>query len=127
MKTRQFLALPIVVCLLGCQTTSTINITTNVPDAFVVLEGKPIGNTPLTGLKVKNNTGSLYPIIIQKEGYETLQRNLQAETKWGSAVGAYMGYALCWLILPLPLLINAKYINGPVENHYFILEEKKQE
>jgi hypothetical protein len=126
MKTGQFLVLLTSVCFLGCQTTSTINITTNVPDAFVVLDGKPIGNTPLTKIKVKNNSGNSYPIIIQKEGYETLQRTLQSETKWGSAVGAYMGYAFCWLLLPLPLLLNAKWINGPVKDHYFILEEKKQ-
>jgi hypothetical protein len=125
LKIKNLIVLLIAICFLGCQTTTKVNINANVPDASVVLDGVPVGKTPLTNITVKNNAGRAYPIIIEKDGYETLQRTLTSETKMANAVATYIGYAFCWLILPLPLLINLQWVNGPVENQYFVLQEKK--
>jgi hypothetical protein len=97
-----------------------VNINTSVPGASVVLDGKEVGTTPITGLKVKNSTNS-NRIIIQKEGYATVQRTLAKETKTANAVAVGVGYFLCWLVVPMLLWINAAWIEGPVPDQYFVL------
>jgi hypothetical protein len=107
----------------GCQTTTLVNINTNVPGAQVVLDGKVLGTTPITGVKIKNSPSRNYRVVIEKEGYETLQRTLQKETKTAAATAVVVGYVLSWLILPMLLWINGIWIEGPVPDQYFVLTE----
>ncbi|GHV48792.1 hypothetical protein AGMMS49546_39520 [Spirochaetia bacterium] len=74
-------------------------------------------------IRIKNNSGDSYRVIIEKEGYETLQTRLQTETKGANVAAVVVGYALCWLILPAALLFNAFWVNGPVPDQYFVLKE----
>ncbi|MDR1277121.1 MAG: PEGA domain-containing protein [Treponema sp.] len=107
----------------ACQTTTLVNINTNVPGAQVVLDGKIIGATPINDYKVKNSAGKKYQVIIEKEGYEPVQRNLQTETKTANQVAVVIGYAFGILILPAFLMLNALWMEGPVPDQYFILEK----
>jgi hypothetical protein len=113
----------IALVLAGCQTTTKVNINTNVPDAQVVVDGKVVGNTPIQQAKIKNSSGRSYPVIIQKEGYETFRGTLATETKPAAATAVVAGYILSPLILPLLLCINALWIDGPQPNQYFVLQE----
>jgi hypothetical protein len=112
----------IALMLAGCQTTTLVNINTNVPDAMVIVDGKIIGTTPIQETPVKNSSGKRYHVIIQKEGYEIYQGALTTETKTANATATVIGYALGILILPLFLCINALWMEGPQENQYFILK-----
>ncbi|MDR0449984.1 MAG: PEGA domain-containing protein [Treponema sp.] len=116
----------IAVMLAGCQTTTKVNINTNVPDASVTVDGRLIGNTPLQKVKIKNSSGKSYRIIIEKEGYETFRGALATEIKSANAVAIGVGYVFSWLLLPMFLWINALWIEGPQPNQYFILEEAAQ-
>ncbi|GHV09930.1 hypothetical protein FACS189485_22850 [Spirochaetia bacterium] len=107
----------------SCQTTTKVNITTNVPDAKVTVDGKPLGNTPISSVKIKNNSGKTYSVVVEKEGYETLQTRLHTETKNANVAGLVVGYSLCWLIIPALLLLNGLWLDGPVEDQYFVLKE----
>jgi hypothetical protein len=109
--------------LTGCQTTTRVNITTNVPDASVVVNGKMLGNTPIHQVKIKNSSGSGYQVIIEKEGYETFRGRLATETKTANAVAVGVGYVFSWLLLPAFLCINALWIEGPQPDQYFVLNE----
>lgn len=117
-------ALLIAIMLAGCQTTTFVNINTNVPDALVVVDGKVAGTTPIQELPVKNSSGRRYQVIIQKEGYETYQGALNTETKTANATAAGIGYIFGILILPLFLCINALWVEGPQPDQYFILKEE---
>jgi hypothetical protein len=114
----------IALVLAGCQTTTKVNISTNVPDAQVVVDGKVLGNTPVREAKIKNSSGKTYPVVIEKEGYETFRGSLTTETKTAAATAVVVGYILSPLILPLLLCINALWIDGPREDQYFVLEEE---
>jgi hypothetical protein len=114
----------IAIMLVGCQTTTRVNINTNVPDATVIVDGEVLGTTPLQKTRIKNSTGKTYQIIIQKEGYETFRGVLATETKNANAVAAVVGYILSPLILPLLLCLNGLWTDGPQENQYFVLQEK---
>jgi len=105
----------------SCSTTR-VNITTNVPDAKVTVDGRHIGNSPISSAKLKNSSGKQYTVIVEKEGYKTHYGILQKEEKGGAAAAVVIGYMFSWLILPLALLINLKYVEGPVKNHYIILQ-----
>jgi hypothetical protein len=109
--------------LAACQTTTRVNINTNVPGAQVTLDGKNLGSTPVTGVKVRNSSGKTYNVVIEKEGYETLRRNLQKETKTANATAVVIGYVLSWAILPMLLWINGIWIEGPAPDQYFVLEK----
>jgi uncharacterized protein YcfL len=113
----------IAIMLAGCQTTTKVNINTNVPGASVVVDGKPLGNTPIEKVKIKNSSGRSYPIIIEKEGYETVRGVLATETKSANATAVVVGYVFSWLLLPAFLCINALWIEGPQPNQYFVLKE----
>ncbi|MDR0443980.1 MAG: PEGA domain-containing protein [Treponema sp.] len=110
--------------LLGCATTN-VNINANVTDAKVIVNGKLLGQTPINSIKIKNNSGRSYQVIIEKEGYKTYQGTLRTEEKTGAMVAVVIGYSFCWLVLPALLLINVKYISGPMPDQYFVLEEEK--
>jgi len=110
----------------GC-VTSRININTNVNDARVIVDGELLGQTPINSVEVKNRTGRPYKVIIEKEGYKTYQGVLQKEYKPLAATATVFGYLFCWLILPAPLMIYALYAEGPMSNHYFVLEAKEAE
>jgi hypothetical protein len=109
--------------LSACKTTTHVNITTNAPGAQVVLNGKMLGITPITDVKVKNSSGQSYNVIIEKEGYKTLYRKLETETKTANATAVVIGYIFSWAILPALLCINALWMEGPVPDQYFVLEE----
>jgi predicted S18 family serine protease len=109
--------------LAACQTTTKVNINTNVPGAQVTLNGQSLGTTPITKVKVKNGTGKSYGVVIEKEGYETLQRNLKVETKTANATAVIVGYVLSFAVLPLLLCINGLWIDGPAPDQYFVLEK----
>jgi hypothetical protein len=113
----------IAVMLAGCQTTTMVNIATNVPDALVVVDGKVVGTTPVEQVEIKNSSGRDYPVIIQKEGYETFRGKLATENKPAAVAAVGVGYALSWLVLPMLLFINALWIKGPQPDQYFILKE----
>jgi hypothetical protein len=100
-----------------------VNITTNVPEALVAVDGKVVGNTPVERVKIKNSSGRRYPVIIQKEGYETFQGALTTETKSAAATAVVVGYVFSWLGLPMLLWINALWIEGPQPDQYFVLQE----
>jgi hypothetical protein len=105
----------------ACQTTTLVNINTNVPGAQVVLDGKILGATPITEIKIKNSVGKNYRVIIEKEGYETLQRTLQTETKTAAVTAVVVGYVFSWALLPMLLWINGLWMEGPVPDQYFVL------
>ncbi|WP_169313405.1 PEGA domain-containing protein [Treponema primitia] len=107
----------------GCQTTTLVNINTNIPDARVTIDGKTVGSTPITKTKIKNSVDKKYRIVIEKEGYETLQRTLHTETKKANAAAVVVGYVFCWALIPMLLWINAAWLEGPVPDQYFILTE----
>jgi hypothetical protein len=111
--------------LSACQTTTRVSINTNVPGARVVLNGQDLGTTPVAGVKVKNSSGKTYNVVIEKEGYETLQRSLQKETKTANATAVIIGYVFSWALLPMLLWINGAWIDGPAPDHYFVLTEIK--
>jgi uncharacterized protein YcfL len=113
----------IAIMLAGCQTTTKVNINTNVPGASVVVNGRMIGDTPIQQVKIKNSSGKGYQVIIEKEGYETFQGRLTTETKSANVVAVGIGYAFCWLILPMFLYINALWVEGPQPDQYFMLKE----
>jgi hypothetical protein len=117
-------SLLMIIMLAGCKTITLVNIDTNVPDALVVIEGKVIGNTPLREVPIKNSSGKRYPVIIQKEGYETFQGALTTETKPAAATAVGIGYIFGILILPLLLCINGLWMEGPQPDQYFILEKE---
>ncbi|MDR3191934.1 MAG: PEGA domain-containing protein [Treponema sp.] len=119
-------ALLIAMMITGCQTTTKVNINTNVPGASVVVDGRIIGNTPIQQVKIKNSSGRSYQVIIEKEGYETFRGKLATETKTANAVAAGVGYVFSWLLLPMFLYINALWIEGPQPDQYFILKEAAQ-
>jgi hypothetical protein len=106
----------------ACATTR-VNINTNVPGAQVTVDGKTLGATPIFEAKIKNSTGKTYQVIIEKEGYETMRGVLQKETKSANAAAVVVGYALCWLVLPMLLWINGAWMEGPVPDQYFVLTE----
>lgn len=108
--------------LLGCATTK-VNISANVTGASVIVDGRPLGETPINSVKIKNTSGRYNQVIIEKEGYKTYQGTLQKEDKMGAIAAVVIGYSFCWLLLPALLLINTKYVSGPVSDQYFILEE----
>ncbi|MDR2159165.1 MAG: PEGA domain-containing protein [Treponema sp.] len=123
---KRIMSIIVIAALLSaCQTTTRVNINTNVPGAQVVLDGKVLGATPITGVKIKNSSGKSYSIIIEKEGYETLHRSLQKETKTGNATAVVIGYVFSWAILPMLLWINGLWTEGPVPDQYFVLEKSK--
>jgi hypothetical protein len=113
----------IALVLAGCQTTTMVNINTNVPDAQVVVDGKIIGTTPIERVPIKNSSGRTYPVIIEKEGYEIYRGSLATETKAANATAVVVGYIFFPLILPLLLCINALWIDGPQSDQYFVLQE----
>lgn len=113
----------IAIMLAGCQTTTLVNINTNVPDATVVVDGQPRGNTPINQVTIKNSPGRTYPVIIEKEGYETYRGVLATETKTANATAVVVGYVLSPLLLPLLLCINGLWIEGPQPNQYFVLQK----
>jgi hypothetical protein len=116
----------VVMALTACQTTTRVNINTNVPGASVVVNGKMLGSTPVQRVKIKNSSGSGYQVIIEKEGYETFRGRLATETKTANAVAVGVGYVFSWLLLPLFLCINALWIEGPQPEQYFVLNEVAQ-
>jgi hypothetical protein len=113
----------IVTMLLGCATSTNVNINTNVPDANVVVNGKQLGKTPINSVKIKNKSGQSYQVIIEKEGYKTYTGYLQKEDKHGAMAAVIVGYSLCWLVLPALLLLYAMNLEGPVSDQYFVLEK----
>ena len=122
-KMNKFIALLLVgIIFTGCASTK-VTINTNVPDAKVIVDGKVLGQTPINKVKIKNTSGRYQSVIIEKEGYKTFQGNLAKEDKGGAQAAVIVGYSLGILILPLLLLINLKYIAGPVPDQYFILEK----
>jgi hypothetical protein len=110
--------------LLGCATTN-VNINTNVPGANVIVDGVALGQTPINSVKIRNTSGRSHQIIIEKEGYETYLGVLRKEDKTGAIAAVIIGYSFSWLLLPALLLINLKYISGPVPDQYFILVESR--
>ncbi|MDR1099287.1 MAG: PEGA domain-containing protein [Treponema sp.] len=115
--------LMITLILAGCQTTTQVNINTNVPDALVVVDGKIIGNTPIQQVTIKNSSGRSYPVVIQKEGYEVFRGVLATETKPAAAAAVGVGYIFWWLLLPMLLYVNALWMEGPLPDQYFVLKE----
>ena len=111
------------IILTGCASTK-VNIDTNVPDARVIVDGVVLGQTPINSVKIKNTSGKSNIVIIEKEGYKTYQGTLYKEDKAGAITAVVIGYSLSWLVLPLLLLINLKYVAGPVPNQYFVLEKE---
>ena len=109
--------------LFGCATYTNVNINTNVPEAKVVVDGQIVGQSPINSVKIKNQTGKTYQVIIEKEGYETYQGYLAKESKPGATTAVIVGYVFSWLLLPMLLWIYGAYLDGPVENQYFILKE----
>jgi hypothetical protein len=89
----------------------------------VILNGKVVGTTPITGLEVKNSVSTSYRVVIEKEGYETLQKHLQRETKTANVTAVVIGYIFSWALLPMLLWINGLWIEGPVPDQYFVLTE----
>ena len=120
---KKIIALLVIGALLsGCATTTNVNIKTNVEGARVIVDGKLLGETPINSVKIENNTGKPYQVIIEKEGYRTYHGRLQKEDKADAMGAVIVGYSLCFLILPLFLLLYAPYISGPVPDQYFSLE-----
>jgi hypothetical protein len=124
---RKFIGLLLIsVMLLGCATSTQVNINTNVPDANVVLDGKQMGKTPIKQVKVKNNASRSYQVVIEKEGYKTYTGYLQKEDKPAAIAAVVIGYCLIWTILPAALLLlYIPAMQGPVPDQYFVLEEAK--
>jgi len=106
--------------LFSCATTD-VSFNTNVEGAKIIVDGKVLGETPLK-VEMKNNSGANYQVIVEKEGYQTFRGNLKKEDKMGAIAALYIGYSFIFLLLPALLIINAKYISGPVEEQYFYLE-----
>ncbi|MDR0389448.1 MAG: PEGA domain-containing protein [Spirochaetaceae bacterium] len=115
----------ICVMVMGCSTTSKVNIRTNVPGASVVVDGRDIGQTPLESIEIKNKSEG-YRVIIEKEGYETYTGTLAKETKAGPMAAVIIGYAFCWALLPALLLLYIPYVDGPTSDQYFVLKEVPQ-
>ena len=115
----------ILICTIvsSCATSTKINISTNVPAATVVIDGKMLGETPLTSVELKNKSGS-YHITIEKEGYKTYNGLLWKEFKKGPMTAVITGYFLCLLVLPMLLWLYLPYTEGPMEDHHFLLEEE---
>jgi len=120
---QKIIALLMVGALLSsCATSTNVNIKTNVDGAKVIVDGKLLGETPVNSVKIKNNSGGSYQIIIEKEGYKTFRGILRKEDKTGAMAAVIAGYALSFLILPLLLLLYIPYTSGPVPDQYFSLE-----
>ena len=112
----------LVTLFLGCATTR-VNINTNVDDAKIIVNGRWIGQTPLNAIKMRNSNGIRYQIIIEKEGYKTYRGYLEKENNGPALVAVIIGYSLSFLLVPALLLINAQYLERPVQDQYFVLEE----
>ena len=115
-------SLLLVTLLLSCAT-SKVNITSNVEGANIILDGKPLGQTPIYSATVPNVSGRSYEVVIEKEGYQPYRGFLRKESNTPALVAVIVGYSLIVFILPALLLFNYQYLERPVENQYFILEE----
>ena len=120
---KKFISLMLVCAMISSCATSRVNINTNVPASNVIIDGKEVGETPISSLALKNKTGR-YQIIIEKEGYKVYQGYLRKETKAGPLVAVVTGYSLIWLLLPALLLLYIPYVEGPEPNQYFVLEKE---
>lgn len=64
-------------CLIGCESVKTkhVIIDSNPPQAVVIVEGREVGQTPITqDLKFKNTRKDRYLIVIKKKGFEPQER-----------------------------------------------------
>lgn len=94
--------------LAGCST--TVMIDTNVEKASVRLNGRDIGETPVT-VELSNAIWEEYYVDISKSGYKSVHAYLQKEPKVGPIIGGFFIY-IPWL-----------YAYGPAPNQYFYLEK----
>jgi len=92
--------------LSGC--TTMVHINSSVPKAEVILDGKPIGKTPLN-VRLVNIAWSEYKVILIQEGYIPLKTELDKEIKILPTVfGVFFAVPLIWCY-------------GPKPNQYFLL------
>jgi len=120
---KKFIALLLAGIILSSCATTTVNIGTNADGATVIVDGRIRGQSPINPIKLKNSSGKQYEVIIEKEGYKTFQGNLKKEDNMPAVIAVVVGYSFCWLLLPALLLINAQYMEKPVEDQYFLLEK----
>ena len=102
----------------SCVTSTRVHIDANVSDAEVIIDGKRIGFTPVD-VTISNAVWEDHDVILQKDGYKTLQTDLEKEIKIVNTIcGITIWYpSLLWCFGPKPYqyyLMYPEYSNNSV-------------
>ncbi len=97
----------------GCVSSTKVTFNTDTPDAEVYVDGELIGKTPVTA-KLSNAVWEDPTITIKKEGYKTINSNVQKEVKAANII-----FGIC---LNAPAFL---WCYGPKANQNFMLTPEK--
>jgi hypothetical protein len=91
-----------------------VNIQSEPAGADVILNGKPIGQTPVNVL-LSDEAWKTHTVILKKAGYQPIQQTLSKEVKVGPIIAS-----IPFLVLPWPLI----WVYGPEPFQYFLLHKE---
>lgn len=103
----------LIILISGCVSSTLVTIDSNVDGAEVIIDGVPMGNTPIQA-EFSNAVWEDPTILITKNGYFDSKQVFKKEVKSTNLV---VGLILWW-----PSLL---WCYGPSEYQYFDLKEKK--
>ena len=110
MKAKRVACLVLIALLLASCATM-VRIETNIPGATVKINNEKAGSTPVVK-SLSDFAFANYNVIIEKEGYETINTQLAKEVKAGTLIGGlFIWPLLLWCYGPMPYQafeLNAK-------------------
>jgi len=106
------IALLLILSLSGCVTATLVSFESNIEGAEIILDGKPIGKTPLT-ISMSNGIWEEPRVRVEKSGYNNTSGAIEKEIKPGNLM---VGIFLWW-----PSLL---WCYGPKTYQYYYLNEK---
>ncbi len=98
----------VLLSFVGCSTMVTVD--SEPKGVEVYINQKYVGTTPVEK-KLSNFAANTYNLRLKKDGYKTLETQLEKEVKAGAVVGGIF-------LLGIPLL----WVYGPQKEHYYKLE-----
>lgn len=89
------------------------------PGARVMIDGEVVGVTPCA-FDYTTSSGSRYDVVIEKNGYEPLQRDMQADEIDRSARNRWLAAGVVWS----PLWLGTFFTKKLKDSYRFVLKQE---
>ncbi len=88
------------------------------PGAMVMINGEPVGVTPCA-FDYASSSGETYEVVVEKTGFEPLQREMKADETDTSARNSWLAAGVIWS----PLWLGTFFTKKLKDSYQFVLKQ----